>query len=215
MSVINTYRAWLKEKKDLPLRATYKGFEYFALHFKRLFGEDLKEANEKSILLKAPNTKEELMKLRYVLEALGLFRFYLFTEEEVGKLLKDKELLQEYLINFLTIEVDENRDGFREKEEYGDYSFMEGLEWNQRRVDTFNFKIEEIQFEVDEEKQLVTGKAWASYDVSADATSFYFSEDEEIRYMELGRTRSSSGFYFDIYIDKSNLEKSRCEIEVC
>ncbi len=214
MSLLVQYCKWLMEKKSLSKKATYKGFKYFSAYFEREFEEKLSEADENVIFSKAKITKEKLQKLKFELEIFDLFRFYLLTEEGVERMLKNKDFLQQFLYNYLTEQVEDNREEFTEKEEYGNYSFMEDLEWNQRCVETANFEIEEIEFEVDEEKQLITGKARASYDVSAHTADFYFSGDEEISHFKLGDERTSSGFYFDINIDKSNLAKSRCKIEV-
>lgn len=135
------------------------------------------------------------------------------TEKGVEKMLKNKELLQQFLYNYLTEQVEDNRDEFTEKEEYGNYGFMEDLEYNERNVQTSNFKVEEIEFEVDEEKQMITGKGLAFYDVSARTTDFY--GDEPMSHFMLGEERTASVFYFDIHLDKTNLAKSHCKIEVC
>lgn len=215
MSLLATYRKWLKEKRELSQRDTYNGFQYFPLYFKRLFGEDLMEADEKEIFLKGKITKAELKKLKCILECFDLLQFYLLTEEGIKKMLKDQEFTQNFLCNYLTLQVEDNREEFTEKEEFGDYWFIENLELGDYSVITSNFKVEEVQFEVDEENQRITGKGLAFYDVSARTTDSYFKEDEEIRNFELGEERNSSFFYFDIHIDESNLINSHCEIEVC
>ncbi len=214
MSLLSNYRKWLTEKKDLTPKGTYKGFEYFSLYFQRKFGEELTEADEKVILSKAKLTKEKLQKLKFELEIFDLFRFYKLTEKGVEKMLKNKELLREYLLNYLIEYVEDNQDEFTEVEQYNDYYFIRDLEWNQYSMATSCFKMEEIVFEVDEEKEMITGKAWTSYDVSACTTSFYFSEDEEVRNFQLGEERTISSFYFYINYDKTNLAQSKCEIEV-
>ena len=214
MYLLTQYRKWLTEKKYLTKKATYNGLKYFPINFERAFGECLSEADEKRILSKAKITKKEFQKLKFELEIFDLFRFYLLTEEGVEKMLKNKELLQQFLYNYLTEYVEDNRDEFSEAEEWSDYSFMEDLEWNQRYVETSNFELDEIEFEVDEEKQIITGKAWVYYDVSARTTEFYFSEDEEVDDFVLGKERTISSFYFYINYDKTNLTNSSCEIEV-
>ena len=210
-----TYRKWLKEKKELRQRATYNGFEYFPLYFKRAFGEDLMEADEKEIFLKAKITKAELEKLKRNLECFDLFQFYQLTDEGIEKMLKNKEFMQKFLCSYLTEQAEDNREEFTAKEEFGNYRFIENLEWDEYRVITTNFKVEEVQFEVDEENQRIIGKGLAFYDVSARTTDFYFNADEEIHNFELGEERTTSVFYFDIHFDKTNLIKSHCKIEVC
>lgn len=214
MFLLSNYRKWLADKKNLTKKGTYKGFEYFALYFQRKFGEELTEADEKVILSKAKLTKEKLQRLKFELEIFDLFRFYKLTEKGVEKMLKNNELLREFLFNYLTEYVEEYRDEFVEEEKYNDYYFIRDLEWNQYRMATSGFKMREVEFEVDEEKEMITGKAWVEYDVSACTTSFYFSEDEETRNFQLGEERTSASFYFDINYDKTNLAQSKCKIEI-
>ena len=122
------------------------------------------------------------------------------------------KITEAMLTEFLVDQVEDERAEFDEIEEYRDYSFTEDLEMNEREIETSCYSVEVLDFTIDEAKKHISGKAIASYTVSAHTTDFY--GDEPMSRSLLGEEEAASTFYFEIDLDEDDSTKSYCEIEV-
>lgn len=122
------------------------------------------------------------------------------------------KITEAMLTEFLVDQVEDERAEFDEIEEYRDYSFTEDLEMNEREIETSCYSVEVLDFTIDEAKKHISGKAIASYTVSAHTTDFY--GDEPMSRSLLGEEEAASTFYFEIDLDEDDFTKSYCEIEV-
>lgn len=122
------------------------------------------------------------------------------------------KITEEMLTNFLVDQVEDERAKFDELEGYRDHSSTEGLGMYECEIATSCYSVEVLDYKIDEAKNHISGKAIATYIVSARTTDYY--GEEPVSHFQLGEEEAASTFYFEIDFDEDDFAKSYCEIEV-